>query len=86
MQKIIDITDRKHWWSALRAGASVYVDYTEEGFCARFFLENKVLMCERKGEYSKPYIAPAHSSYLLLDAYNLGTIITKDEFDRFPND
>lgn len=82
MQKIIDITDRKHWSSALRAGASVYVDYTEEGFYARFFLDGKDLMCERKAKDGSTDIVRWDSNYLVQDAYQLGTIITKKDYDR----
>lgn len=84
MQKIIDITDRKHWDSALRAGASVYVDYTEEGFCARFFLDGKELMAERKNEEGRTDIVRYDQNYLAQDAYMLGEIITKEQYDKFP--
>lgn len=86
MQKIIDITDRKHWDSALQAGASVYVDYTEEGFCARFFLDGKVLKAERKNFDGDMDVVRHDQNYLVQDAYMLGAIITKEQYDRFPKD
>lgn len=84
MQKIIDIMNRKHWDSALRAGASVYVDYLEEGFMARFYKVGKVLMCERKTDDGTKDVVRFSDNYLVQDAYEMGTIITKEKYDNFP--
>lgn len=62
------------------------MDYTEESFCARFFLDGKVLKAERKYFEGDTDIVRHDQNYLVQDAYMLGRIITKEQYDKFPNE
>lgn len=71
--------------SMLRKGVPIYLDYTEEGFCAKFVREGDEDFVYRKSEDGTISKEPfnSDSSYLIQDAWNLGVDIPEQMYNEF---